>query len=177
GAQPRNSADGARPRRRGDRISADFAALRSVAIGTKQAYRDEFAHVRFQSEGDMVRPPLAYRPVLMTQSGHERLAFAAMHCPDLLYFHDLGFGVSAMKRREFLSLLVSAAAWPLAARAQQVDRMRRVGVLIGSDDNTKARALFAEFQKTLEQLGWTYGRNIQIDIRWGSDPERIIAYT
>src|SRR5215471_8510017 len=83
-----------------------------------------------------------------------------------------------MKRRAFITLLGStAAAWPLAADAQQGDRMRRVGVLIGSDDNKKARALFAEFQKTLEQLGWTYGRNIQIDIRWGSDPERIIAYT
>jgi putative ABC transport system substrate-binding protein len=83
-----------------------------------------------------------------------------------------------MRRREFITLMSGAAAagWPLAARAQQGERMRRVGVLIGSDDNTEARALFAEFQQALEQLGWTYGRNIQIDIRWGSDPERIIAY-
>ena len=82
-----------------------------------------------------------------------------------------------MKRREFITLLGGAAvAWPLAARAQQDGRVRRVGVLIGSDDNTEARALFAEFQQALEQLGWTYGRDIQIDIRWGSDPERIIAY-
>src|SRR5262245_21329331 len=55
--------------------------------------------------------------------------------------------------------------------------MRRIGVLIGSDDNTEARALFADFQQALEQLGWTYGRNIQIDIRWGSDSERITAYS
>jgi putative ABC transport system substrate-binding protein len=83
-----------------------------------------------------------------------------------------------MRRRDFIAGAAGlAAAWPLAARAQQVDRMRRVGVLIGSDDNTEARALFAEFQKALEQLGLTYGRNIQIDIRWGSDAERIIAYT
>jgi len=81
-----------------------------------------------------------------------------------------------MKRREFVTLLGGAAAWPLAARAQQSERMRRIGVLIGSEDNVDARALFAEFQQALEQLGWTYGRNIQIDIRWGSDPERIIAY-
>jgi putative ABC transport system substrate-binding protein len=83
-----------------------------------------------------------------------------------------------VKRRDFMTLLGgAAAAWPLAARAQQRDRMQRLGVLIGSDDNPEARALFAEFQQALEQLGWTYGRNVQIDIRWGSDPERIIAYT
>ena len=80
-------------------------------------------------------------------------------------------------RRELLAALGGAAAWPVAARAQQGERMRRIGVLIGSDDNTEARVLVAEFQQALEQLGWTYGRNIQIDIRWGSDPERIIAYT
>src|SRR6516162_6061591 len=82
-----------------------------------------------------------------------------------------------LKRRHFITLLGSAVAWPLAAGAQQGNRMWRVGVLIGSDDNTEARALFTEFQQALEQLGWIYGRNIQIDIRWGSDPERIIAYT
>ena len=85
--------------------------------------------------------------------------------------------MSGMRRRKFITLLGGAAAtWPLAARAQQPERMRRIGVLIGSEDNVDARALFAEFQQALEQLGWTYGRDIQIDIRWGSDPERIIAY-
>src|SRR5262245_22235678 len=82
-----------------------------------------------------------------------------------------------IQRREFIVLLGGAAAgWPLAAPAQQRERMRRVGVLIGSDDNADARALFAEFQQALEQFGWNYGDNIQIDIRWGSDPERRIAY-
>jgi putative ABC transport system substrate-binding protein len=82
-----------------------------------------------------------------------------------------------MKRREFITLFGGAvAAWPLVARAQQRDRMRRLGVLIGSEDNADARALFAEFQQALEQLGWAYGRNIQIDIRWASDPEGMIAY-
>jgi putative ABC transport system substrate-binding protein len=80
-----------------------------------------------------------------------------------------------MRRREFM-LLGGAAAWPLVARAQQGERMRRIGVLIGSDDDTDARALFAEFQKALEQLGWSYGSNIQIDIRWGSDDERRVTY-
>jgi putative ABC transport system substrate-binding protein len=83
-----------------------------------------------------------------------------------------------MKRREFITLLGgTAVAWPVAAWGQQLERMRRVGVLIGSEDNKGARALFAEFQQALEQLGWIYGRNVQIDIRWGSDAERIIAYT
>ena len=81
------------------------------------------------------------------------------------------------RRREFITLLGSAAAaWPLAARAQPRGGMRRLGVLIGSEDNTDARALFAEFQRALQQLGWTYGRNIQIDIRWGSDAERMMAH-
>ena len=81
-----------------------------------------------------------------------------------------------MRRRDFIAALSSAAAWPLTARAQQRDRMRRLGVLIGSDDNADARGLFAEFQHALEQLGWSYGGNIQIDIRWGSDTERGTAY-
>src|SRR5262245_43516450 len=81
-----------------------------------------------------------------------------------------------MRRREFITLLGGATAWPLAARAQQGERMRRLGVLIGSDDNTDARALFAQFQQALEKLGWKYGRNLQIDIRWGSDSDRRITY-
>jgi ABC transporter substrate binding protein len=69
-----------------------------------------------------------------------------------------------MRRREFIKLVGGiAAAWPLAASAQQAEHVRRIGVLIGSDDNTEARALFAEFQQALEQLGWTYGRNIHVD--------------
>jgi putative tryptophan/tyrosine transport system substrate-binding protein len=71
-----------------------------------------------------------------------------------------------MKRREFISLLGGAAtAWPLAARAQQGERVRRVGVLLGSEDHADARNLLAQFQQALEQLGWVYGRNIQLDIR------------
>jgi putative ABC transport system substrate-binding protein len=73
-------------------------------------------------------------------------------------------------------LLGGTAAWPLTARAQQGERMRRLGVLIGSEDHADGRKLFAAFQQALEQLGWVYGRNIQIDTRWGSDQERRVAY-
>jgi ABC-type uncharacterized transport system substrate-binding protein len=82
-----------------------------------------------------------------------------------------------MKRREFITLLGSAAAWPLAARAQQ-ERMRRIGVLVGfaADDPATQRRVLA-FAQALAQLGWTDGRNVRIDIRWSAgDPERIRKY-
>jgi putative tryptophan/tyrosine transport system substrate-binding protein len=81
-----------------------------------------------------------------------------------------------VRRREFMTLLggAAAAAWPVVARAQE--RMRRLGVLIGSDDHAEGRALFGEFQRALEQVGWTYGQNIQIDIRWARDAERGAVY-
>jgi putative ABC transport system substrate-binding protein len=81
-----------------------------------------------------------------------------------------------MRRRNFISIAAGAAALPLVARAQQPDRMRRVGALIGSEDHAEARGHFAEFQQALERMGWVYGRNLQIDIRWGSDSERRLAY-
>jgi len=83
-------------------------------------------------------------------------------------------------RRQLIAALGGAAtisfAWLLTARAQQPERVRRIGVLIGSEDHADARNLLAQFQQALEQLGWVYGRNIQMDIRWGSDQERRIAY-
>ena len=75
-----------------------------------------------------------------------------------------------MRRREFLSLLGSvAAAWPLAARAQQADQLRRIGVLMGyAESDSDARAWYAAFREALQKLGWTEGRNIQIDTRWAT---------
>ena len=73
-----------------------------------------------------------------------------------------------MKRRSFITLLGGAAAWPLAARAQQGERMRRVGVLLGLvADDPEGQARLARFQQALQQLGWIEGRNLRIDVRWG----------
>ena len=75
-----------------------------------------------------------------------------------------------MKRREFITLLGGAAVtWPVAARAQQDDRKRRVGVLMGlAADDPEAQDRIASFVQGLQQLGWTDGRNLQIDYRRGA---------
>src|SRR3974390_2689457 len=74
-----------------------------------------------------------------------------------------------LKRREFITLLGGAAVWPLAARAQQPDRMRLVGVLMGyAENDSEAQAWVAAFREGLQKLGWTEGRNIRIDYRWSS---------
>jgi putative tryptophan/tyrosine transport system substrate-binding protein len=75
-----------------------------------------------------------------------------------------------MKRRDFITLLGGAAAsWPLAARAQQVERMRRIGVLIASaDGDAESQARMAAFHQGLAQLGWSDGRNVRIDSRWAT---------
>ena len=79
-----------------------------------------------------------------------------------------------LKRCEFITVLggAAAAAWPIAARAQQPERMRRIGVLMNTaaDDPTGQTRLLA-FAQALAQAGWTDGRNVRIDIRWGAgDP-------
>src|SRR6516164_8560840 len=82
-----------------------------------------------------------------------------------------------MNRREFITLLGGAAAWPLAARAQQRDRVRRIGVLTPGDENDPVRKTFVSaFTQTLAGLGWTDGRNVRMDVRWGrADINRIRA--
>ena len=73
-----------------------------------------------------------------------------------------------MRRRDFIKI-VGAAAWPFAARAQQDDRMRRVGLLQGlAADDPVAQANNAAFVQGLQQLGWTDGRNVHIDFRFGA---------
>src|SRR3954463_273377 len=74
-----------------------------------------------------------------------------------------------MKRREAITLLGGAAAWPIAARAQQPERMRRVGVLLpAAADDAAYQARLAAFQQALALLGWTIGRNVRIDTRWAT---------
>jgi putative ABC transport system substrate-binding protein len=74
-----------------------------------------------------------------------------------------------MKRREFVALVGGAAAWPLAAHAQQSDRVRRVGVLMNlAADDPEGKARLAAFVLGLPELGWTEGRNVRIDTRWAA---------
>jgi putative ABC transport system substrate-binding protein len=82
-----------------------------------------------------------------------------------------------IKRREFIAGLGSAAAWPLLARAQQPERMRRIGVLMPRDENDPvARIQVSAFTRALADLGWNDGRNVRMDLRWsGPDINRIRA--
>jgi putative tryptophan/tyrosine transport system substrate-binding protein len=87
--------------------------------------------------------------------------------------------MSDMRRREFISLLGSAAvAWPLMASAQQPERMRRIGVLMPfTADDPEGQARLLAFAQGLQQLGWVVGNNLRIDARWGrGDAERNRKY-
>jgi putative ABC transport system substrate-binding protein len=75
-----------------------------------------------------------------------------------------------LRRREFIAALGSAAAWPLAAQAQQGDRVRRIGVLMPYDENDPlAKARVSAFTQALAAFGWIDGRNVRMDLRWGGD--------
>jgi putative tryptophan/tyrosine transport system substrate-binding protein len=84
-----------------------------------------------------------------------------------------------MTRRDLIALLGSTATmWPLAARAQQPQRMRRVGVLMNlASDDLEGQTRLAAFQQELQQLGWGVGENLRVDYRWAAgDPERFRMY-
>jgi putative tryptophan/tyrosine transport system substrate-binding protein len=83
-----------------------------------------------------------------------------------------------VKRRQFITLLGGAVAWPLAARAQQREKMRRIGVLMSqSADDPDALARIAAFAQGLQERGWSVGGNVRIDYRWGaSDVDRFRKY-
>jgi ABC transporter substrate binding protein len=82
-----------------------------------------------------------------------------------------------MKRREFIAGLGGAVAWPLGARAQQGERVRRIGVLMTLDENDpEPKARLSAFTQALADLGWHDGRNVRMDLRWaGSDTNRMRA--
>src|SRR5262245_24200783 len=84
-----------------------------------------------------------------------------------------------MRRRDFVVLVGSATAWPLAVQGQQtVERMRRVAILAGgTEDSSVTRANLAALREELPKLGWIEGRNLRIDLRFAAgDPNRIRAY-
>ena len=100
----------------------------------------------------------------MTQSGHwgrKVLAFKTLH-------KMWPYGGQS-KRREFITLISSTAAtWPFAVRAQQVERVRRIGVLLAAtSDDLQYQSRLKAFGQRLAQLGWTEGHNLRIDVRWG----------
>ena len=83
-----------------------------------------------------------------------------------------------MRRREFISFLGGATAWPIAARAQQGGQMRRIGVLMAiSADDAEAQARIAAFVQGLQQLGWTVGKDVRVDYRLaGIDADTLRKY-
>jgi putative ABC transport system substrate-binding protein len=83
-----------------------------------------------------------------------------------------------MRRREFIALLGNAAAWPVAARAQQPDRMRLIGVLMAfAESDPAAQSEVAGFRDALKKLGWMEGNNLRIELRWGTgDADRIKTF-
>src|SRR5262249_51449634 len=82
----------------------------------------------------------------------------------------------AMKRREFITLIGGAAAWPLAARAQQGERVRHLAAMMGgrnADTDPEGRTWFAAFRQGVQELGWIEGRSFRADYRWpAGEPER-----
>ncbi|MGA7066544.1 MAG: ABC transporter substrate-binding protein [Pseudolabrys sp.] len=75
-----------------------------------------------------------------------------------------------MRRRAFITLLGSAVVWPVAARTQQSEGVRRIGILMNrAADDPQGQARLAAFQQGMQQLGWTDGGNVRIDVRWGAD--------
>jgi putative ABC transport system substrate-binding protein len=82
-----------------------------------------------------------------------------------------------LKRREFITLLGGgAAAWPLAARAQETVGVRRIGVLMAVPNDSVGHAQLAAFQEGLQKLGWTENRNVRMDVRWAVDATQLRTF-
>ena len=75
-----------------------------------------------------------------------------------------------MRRRDLIKVIAgSAAAWPLVARAQQPERIRRIGVLMGAAETTSSRGWLATFSRRLDELGWRESRNLLMQVQWWND--------
>src|SRR3954470_4777101 len=83
-----------------------------------------------------------------------------------------------MKRRDVIMLVGGAAAWPFVARGQQLGRIRRIGVLMGwAESDPASKSLVTTFRDVLSKLGWTEGKNLETNVRWGNgNPARIEAF-
>src|SRR5262249_20641199 len=94
---------------------------------------------------------------------------SCLHCMGMTFRREGHMAIH--NRRDFITLLGGAAAsWPLAARAQQPERVRRIGVLMNrAADNPEGQDRLAAFHQGLQELGWSVGRNVRIDTRWGED--------
>src|SRR5437762_321268 len=117
----------------------------------------------------------------MTRSGHSPIDTTAVHNALVSArcgrFPALDLREGLMRRREFITVLGGAAAWPLAARAQQAERVRRIGLLMGTADDREGQARVTAIKQGLQELGWTDGRNIQMETRFGGgDVGRIRAH-
>jgi hypothetical protein len=118
---------------------------------TKSAYSTSFR----EQGGPTLRYPL-------TDSCPFDILQSCLAGGDRMPFYEL-------RRRAFISLLGGAAAWPLAASAQQPERMRRIGVLVkGSADDADEQARLTAFLQGLQEWGWSDGRNVHIDVRWSA---------
>ncbi len=82
-----------------------------------------------------------------------------------------------LQRRDFIALLGGAVSWPLAARAQQRERVRRIGLLMGFLDDAQGQIRITVLREELARLGWTEGHNAHIEVRWGGgDPQLTQTY-
>jgi putative tryptophan/tyrosine transport system substrate-binding protein len=111
---------------------------------------------------------------ISTYKAYEAPFFVAMHAADTPRPDILGCDhwprVSPMRRRDLITLLGGAAAWPLAVRAQQPGGMRRIGVLMNTAaDDPQSPLRIAAFLQALQELGWSVGRNVRIDTRWATE--------